>query len=127
MSARSCGRPTARLFRINASLLRNEKRNAIEGCGNLAGKRFIVRHAAGRQQIYSCRDSSELNDLVGLEEISFLEARLLEPELIQKREKQPRVISSRPDENIQVPRVAWAPVKCKALRAAVDVINAAGI
>jgi hypothetical protein len=31
--------------------------------------------------------SSELNDLLGLKEISFLEAGLLEPELIQKREK----------------------------------------
>ena len=39
------------------------------------------------QQIDSARDSSELNDLLGLEEISFLEAGLLEPELIQKREK----------------------------------------
>jgi hypothetical protein len=65
--------------------------------------------------------------LVGLEEISFLEARLLEPELIQKREKQPRVLWSRPDEDVQVPCVAWAPVKCEALRADDDVINAAGI
>src|SRR5262249_7358188 len=62
--------------------------NAVEYCGDLAGKGFIGRHATDRgQQIYSARDSSELNDLLGLEEISFLEAGLLEPELIQKTEK----------------------------------------
>ena len=62
--------------------------NAIEYCGDFAGKRFIRRNATdARQQIDSARGSSELNDLLGLEEISFLEAGLLKSELIQKREK----------------------------------------
>jgi hypothetical protein len=35
-------------------------------------------------RIYSARDPSDLNDLLGLKEISFLEAGLLEPEVIQR-------------------------------------------
>ena len=38
-------------------------------------------------KINSVGDPSELNDLLGLEEISFLEAGLLEPKLIQNREQ----------------------------------------
>jgi len=53
---------------------------------DFAGKRVICRHATdGRQEIDPARRSSELNDLLGLKEISFLETGLLEPELIQKR------------------------------------------
>jgi hypothetical protein len=67
---------------------KDEDWNAIEYCGDFAGKRFIRRHATdARQQIDSAWGSSELNDLLGLEEISFLEVGLLESELIQKREK----------------------------------------
>jgi hypothetical protein len=67
---------------------KDKDRNAIEYCGDFAGKSFIRRHATdARQHIYSARGSSELNDLLGLEEIRFLEAGLLEPELVQKPEK----------------------------------------
>ena len=67
---------------------KDEDWNAIEYCGDFAGKRFIRRNATdARQQIDSARGPSELNDLLGLEEISFLEAGLLKSELIQKREK----------------------------------------
>jgi hypothetical protein len=66
---------------------KDEDRNAIEYCGDLAPKRFICSHATdARQQIYPAWGSSELNDLLGPEKISFLEIGLLEPELIQKRE-----------------------------------------
>jgi hypothetical protein len=67
---------------------KDEDRNAVEYCGDFAGKRFIQGHASdARQKIDSARSSSKLNDLLGLEEISFLKAGLLEPELIQKREE----------------------------------------
>jgi hypothetical protein len=66
----------------------DEDWKAIEYGGDSAGKRFIRRYASdARQQIDSARGSSELNDLLGFEEISFLEAGLFEPELIKKREK----------------------------------------
>jgi hypothetical protein len=39
------------------------------------------------KQSDSARGSSELDNLLGPEEISFLEIGLLEPELIQKRKK----------------------------------------
>jgi hypothetical protein len=65
--------------------------------------------------------------LPGLEEISFLETGLLEPELIQEREEHARVVWRGPDKDVQVAGVTWAPVKCEALRADDDVINGAGI
>jgi hypothetical protein len=104
------------------------KTGAIEYCGDFAGKRVICRHATdARQEIDPARSSSELNDLLGLKEISFLEAGLLEPELIQKREELARIVSSRSDKNVQIPGVTWTPVKCETLRADDDVINGAGI
>jgi hypothetical protein len=93
----------------------------------LANASFVDTPLDARQQIDSARGSSELNDLLGLEEISFLEVRLLESELIQKREKEPRVGRSGTDENIQGPGMTWAPMKCETLRADDDVINAARI
>ena len=67
---------------------KDEDWKAIERCGDFAGKRFIRGRATdARQQIDPARGSSELNNLLGLEEICLLESRLLEPELIQKREK----------------------------------------
>jgi hypothetical protein len=62
---------------------KDEDRNAIEYCGDFAGKRFIRRYASdARQEIDPARSSSKLNNLLGLEEIFFLEAGLFEPELI---------------------------------------------
>jgi hypothetical protein len=81
------------LFRINVSLPRTKNRHAVDYRRHFPVECFVGGHTyETRQQIYSARDSSELDNLLGLEEISFLEAGLLEPELNQNTEKSPRIL-----------------------------------
>jgi hypothetical protein len=109
-------------------LAKDEDRNPVDCRGNFRGKGFVSVYATDAgQQIDSTRRSSQLNHLLRLQEISFLEAGLLEPEL----DSEAREVAGRcpewPDENVQVAGVTWAPMKRQALRADDDVINAAGI
>jgi hypothetical protein len=67
---------------------KDENRNAINHRRHFRVECFVGIHTCETgQQINSVGDSPELNDLLGLEKISFFEAGLLEPKLIQNREQ----------------------------------------
>lgn len=121
-------RPSHRTFVSNQSVFAQHKyRNAVQIRGYFSCKRVVRGDTCdARQQIDSIGRAAELNHLLWVEEVSFVE-RLVEAELSQKIEESNRVLVSRADKDIKVAGVTRTTMKRQAVRPDDDVLNAAGV
>jgi len=106
----------------------DENRDAIQLCGDFAGKRFVGADPAyAAEQINSIRSASELDNLVRFGEIRFAESGVGETEFIQQINNLCCIFWCGPDQNAEIAGVTRAAMKRQTVRSHNDIFNAARV